>query len=75
MNLAAKKLLWKLDFATIDFAEFEKYWNYDIGDGSQHGLVGWGNNELEFYTKASVLLESNLKLSAVRTDETNNIDC
>ena len=75
MNLAAKKLLWKLDFATIDFAEFEKYWNYDLGDGSQHGLVGWGNNELEFYTKDSVLLGSTLKLSAARTDETKNFDC
>lgn len=25
-------------------------WTYDLGTGSQHGLTGWGNNELQFYT-------------------------
>ena len=25
-------------------------WTYDIGTGSQHGLTGWGNNELQYYT-------------------------
>lgn len=25
-------------------------WGYDLGDGSSAGLVGWGNNEREFYT-------------------------
>ena len=75
MNLAARKLLWNLDFASLDKTEFDKYWNYDLGDGSQHGLVGWGNNELEFYTKESVTLGSTLKLSAVKTDERSKIDC
>ncbi len=25
-------------------------WTYDIGTGSQFGLTGWGNNELQYYT-------------------------
>ena len=25
-------------------------WTHDIGTGSQHGLDGWGNNELQYYT-------------------------
>ena len=25
-------------------------WSYDLGTGSQYGLTGWGNNELQFYT-------------------------
>ncbi len=25
-------------------------WTYDIGDGSDIGLPGWGNNELQYYT-------------------------
>jgi autotransporter-associated beta strand protein len=25
-------------------------WVYDLGTGSQFGLVGWGNNELQYYT-------------------------
>ena len=25
-------------------------WTHDIGTGSQYGLDGWGNNELQYYT-------------------------
>lgn len=25
-------------------------WSYDIGDGSDQGIPGWGNNELQYYT-------------------------
>ncbi|HPF37719.1 MAG TPA: family 16 glycosylhydrolase [Phycisphaerae bacterium] len=25
-------------------------WSYQLGDGSQYGLAGWGNNELQYYT-------------------------
>ena len=25
-------------------------WGYDLGDGSTAGIVGWGNNEREYYT-------------------------
>lgn len=25
-------------------------WSFDIGDGSDRGIPGWGNNELEYYT-------------------------
>lgn len=28
-------------------------WTYDLGTGSQYGLTGWGNNELQFYTDRS----------------------
>ena len=28
----------------------ENNWSYDIGTGSQFGLNGWGNNELQYYT-------------------------
>lgn len=27
-----------------------KTWGYDLGDGSAAGIVGWGNNEREYYT-------------------------
>lgn len=26
------------------------YWDFDLGTGSQFGLNGWGNNELQYYT-------------------------
>jgi autotransporter-associated beta strand protein len=28
-------------------------WSFDIGTGSQYGLTGWGNNELQYYTDRS----------------------
>ncbi len=27
-----------------------KYWGYDLGDGTSHGIPGWGNNEEQYYT-------------------------
>lgn len=28
-------------------------WSFEIGTGSQYGLTGWGNNELQYYTDRS----------------------
>jgi beta-glucanase (GH16 family) len=27
------------------------YWGYDLGDGSDRGIPGWGNGELQWYTE------------------------
>jgi len=43
-------------------------WNYDLGDGSARGLVGWGNNELQYYTDRpeNVVVENGmLKITAL----------
>jgi beta-glucanase (GH16 family) len=39
-------------------------WNFDIGDGSSHGLIGWGNQELEYYTDLNYELGKSLIISA-----------
>ena len=75
MSMDSEKLLWGVDFKSIDLADLNKEWNFDIGDGSQHGLVGWGNNELEYYTQEAVLLDSNLIINAKRTVNEANLDC
>ena len=28
-------------------------WNFDIGNGAEQGIPGWGNNELQYYTDRS----------------------
>ena len=28
-------------------------WSFEVGDGSEHGIPGWGNNELQSYNPAS----------------------
>jgi len=43
-----------------------KIWNFDLGDGSAHGIPGWGNNEREFYTETSTHIEDGLTIHALR---------
>lgn len=44
-------LTWQDEFdgSTID----NSCWAFDLGTGSQYGLTGWGNNELQYYTSRS----------------------
>ena len=60
-----KLLLWSEEFADhLDNKLPVDTWNFDIGDGASAGLIGWGNNELEYYTAESVKIEGNLKITA-----------
>jgi beta-glucanase (GH16 family) len=60
-----KLLLWSEEFADhLDRKLPDDTWNFDIGDGASAGLIGWGNNELEYYTAESVKIEGNLKITA-----------
>lgn len=45
---AAQTLVWRDEFngPSIDRSR----WTYDVGDGCQIGLCGWGNSELQYYT-------------------------
>lgn len=40
-------------------------WNIETGDGSQYGISGWGNNELEWYQEENITLaDGNLVITA-----------
>ncbi len=40
-------------------------WDFQLGTGSQYGLVGWGNNELQYYRKENAFVkDGNLVLEA-----------
>ena len=43
------KLVWSDEFNTPGEPDTSR-WNYDLGDGCPN-VCGWGNNELEYYTK------------------------
>ena len=47
-DLENLQLVWsdEFDSATID----DSMWSFDIGDGCDRGICGWGNNELQYYT-------------------------
>ncbi|WP_299219083.1 glycoside hydrolase family 16 protein [uncultured Aquimarina sp.] len=49
------------------------FWNFDIGDGSEQGIPGWGNNELQFYTDRSenVTVENGFLLITAQEEDFN----
>jgi beta-glucanase (GH16 family) len=62
-----KILLWSEEFLpTSDGKPDPKHWTPDLGDGSQHGLIGWGNHEKEFYTTDALMVNNGLTISAKR---------
>jgi beta-glucanase (GH16 family) len=45
------KLLWSQEFnQPAGQAPDPSVWGRDLGDGTSHGIPGWGNNELQVYT-------------------------
>jgi len=34
----------------VDGAPDSNMWGYEVGDGTNEGIPGWGNNELQYYT-------------------------
>jgi beta-glucanase (GH16 family) len=75
-NRPAQSLLWSEEFADHHGGQLsEDTWNFDIGDGASAGLVGWGNNELEYYTKDSVSINSNLVITAQRITPDSGLNC
>ena len=57
-SVGKTKLLWAEEFTGKAGGEpNSKYWNFDLGDGSAQSIPGWGNNEREFYTKESTVLD------------------
>ena len=48
-NSNAQTLVWQEEFNSTSLNT--NYWTYDFGDGCERNLCGWGNSELENYTK------------------------
>ena len=72
----ARSLLWSEEFADHQDGQLpENVWNFDIGDGSAVGLTGWGNHELEYYTKDSVKVDGNLIIKAQRLHDQTDLNC
>ena len=71
-----KLLLWSEEFADhLDGKLPADTWNFDIGDGASAGLVGWGNNELEYYTAESIKIEGNLTITAQKEPANSLLQC
>ena len=49
-------------------------WFFETGDGSQYSLVGWGNDELQWYLTDSALIENGLLVITARRESQNGYD-
>lgn len=73
---ATLNLLWSEEFTDHHAGVLpSESWNFDIGDGSHVGLVGWGNNEREYYTQESVSIKDSLVVTAQRHREGSDLQC
>ena len=56
-------LVWNDEFSGKEIDTTK--WDFQLGTGSQYGLVGWGNNELQYYRKENAFVkDGNLVLEA-----------
>ncbi|MDA8956571.1 glycoside hydrolase family 16 protein [Flavobacteriales bacterium] len=68
------QLVWSDEFdqGEID----ERKWNFEIGNGCQYNLYGWGNNELEYYTAQNASIsESDYLLIEAKKEQYQYEDC
>ena len=62
-------LVWQDEF-NVDGPLHETRWGYDIGDGTDQGIPGWGNNELQYYTDSpdNVRIENGVMVLTAREE-------
>jgi beta-glucanase (GH16 family) len=46
-------------------------WFFETGDGSQYGIPGWGNNELQYYLPDNASLDNGILIIEARSESTN----
>ncbi len=49
-------------------------WFFETGDGGQYSLVGWGNDELQWYLTDSALIENGRLVITARRESQNGYD-
>ncbi len=65
-------LVWSDEF---DAARLDpEVWFFEDGDGSQYGIPGWGNNELQWYLADSAQLENGALVITAREESSNGKD-
>lgn len=79
-SVGTKKLLWSEEFqGKAGASPSTSTWKFDLGDGSDNGIPGWGNSEREFYLSDAATLDGsksgNLIITAQRTSSDNPPIC
>ena len=68
----ALTLVWSDEFdgASLD----PQVWFFETGDGSEYGIPGWGNNELQYYLPDNAQLEGGLLKIETREEQVGRFD-
>ena len=66
------QIIWEDNFdgSQLDLSK----WTHDIGSGSQFGLWGWGNGELQFYQSENTELENGIATITVKEEPSGLVD-
>ena len=66
------QLVWEDEFDTEEIDTTK--WAFQIGDGTEYGIPGWGNNELEYYTdrEENAFIDSGNLVIVAREEKFNN---
>jgi beta-glucanase (GH16 family) len=66
------QLVWEDDFNgnALDSTK----WSHDIGTGSQYGMWGWGNGELQFYQSQNTTIDSGIATITVKEEPNGLVD-
>ena len=62
-------LVWNDEFGGAKLDPYK--WYFETGDGSQYGIPGWGNNELQWYLPDSALLKDGKLVITARRESSN----
>ena len=63
----AETLVWSEEFdgPTLD----PEVWFFETGDGSEYGIPGWGNNELQYYLPDNAQISGGMLVITVREED------
>ncbi len=62
---------WQLVFSEeFDHSEINgSIWNFELGNGHENGIPGWGNAELEYYTEENAFIEDGCLIIEAREEK------
>lgn len=65
-----RELIWEEQFDGLN----PNVWNFDIGDGCEQNLCGWGNNELQYYQEDNLAITDGYLVIEARKEEVEGMD-
>jgi len=68
----AMNLVWSDEFDAVQLDS--ETWYFESGDGTQYGIPGWGNNELQWYLPDNAQLQDGKLVINVREESQNGFD-